>query len=184
MRLYHKGDVIFLAWLCRGLYVWVSAWLSALCLPSCGESTSCLLLAEVVGEFKFVYKMCKSLQYTYIEQSLILIHSHHLCSLLLFMSRAMPLVVLLVANITILICWTLIDPLVYKRFEMMPWSTYGRCAGSSNASNILLIIVGVLNAVVLLLALVQAWKARNISDEFSETKIVGSAVSHSHALLV
>ena len=101
-----------------------------------------------------------------------------------FVSRAMPLVVLLVANITILICWTLIDPLVYKRFEMMPWSTYGRCVGSSNASNILLIIVGVLNAVVLFLALVQAWKARNISDEFSETKIVGSAVSHSHALLV
>jgi len=89
---------------------------------------------------------------------------------------AMPLVVLLVANITILICWTLIDPLVYKRFEMMPWSTYGRCVGSSNASNILLIIVGVLNGVVLFLALVQAWKARNISDEFSETKIVGSAL--------
>lgn len=96
----------------------------------------------------------------------------------------MPLIVLLFANITILICWTLIDPLVYKRFEIdgTPWSSYARCVGSSNASDLFLGLLGVLNAVVLFLALYQAWKARNISDEFSETKIVGSAVSH-HFLL-
>ncbi len=92
----------------------------------------------------------------------------------------MPLIVLLFGNITILICWTLIDPLVYKRFEIdgASWSSYGRCVGSSNVSNLFLSLLGVLNAVVLFLALFQAWKARNISDEFSETKIVGSAVSH------
>ena len=90
----------------------------------------------------------------------------------------MPLVVTLVVNITILICWTVIDPLVWTRFEIAgaPWSTYARCVGSSKASELFLIILGVMNAVVLFLALVQAWKARNISDEFSEAKIVGSAL--------
>jgi high-affinity nickel permease len=78
---------------------------------------------------------------------------------------------------------------VYKRFEIdgASWSTYGRCVGSSNASNTFLIILGVLNVVVLFLALFQAWKARNISDEFSETKIVGGAVSrrsHMHARVI
>jgi hypothetical protein len=97
----------------------------------------------------------------------------------------MPLIVLLIVNITILLCWTLIDPLMYKRFEMdgASWSTYGRCVGSSNASNTFLIILCVLNVVVLFLALFQAWKARNISDEFSETKIVGGAVRRSNPCL-
>eukprot|EP00985_Skeletonema_marinoi_P011705 scaffold5563_cov144-Skeletonema_marinoi.AAC.1 len=91
---------------------------------------------------------------------------------------AMPLVVLLVVNITVLLCWTLIDPLVYKRFEIdgASWNTYGRCVGSSNVSNTFLIILSVLNLVMLFLALFQAWKARKISDEFSETKIVGGAL--------
>lgn len=90
----------------------------------------------------------------------------------------MPLVALLAVNITILLCWTLIDPLVYERYEIdgAPWSSYGRCVGTSNAPNTFLIILSVLNIIALLLALIQAWKARNISDQFSETKIVGGAL--------
>jgi len=109
-----------------------------------------------------------------------IIHDVHFFYLCL---SAMPLVVLLVVNITVLLCWTLIDPLVYKRFEIdgASWNTYGRCVGSSNVSNTFLIILSVLNLVMLFLALFQAWKARKISDEFSETKIVGGAVSRSNA---
>ena len=124
--------------------------------------------------------MCKCLHCIYI-QCLIFDSSSLTTNIDCFHHSAMPLVILLVVNIGILISWTLVDPLVYKRFEIdgAPWSTYARCVGSSKASDFFLIALGVLNAVVLLLALFQAWKARNISDEFSETKIVGSAVSHS-----
>lgn len=138
--------------------------------------------AEAAGEFKSVQKMCKyslPLSRDRLNYHLILFHSHPFAHFYNLHHSGMPLIVLLFANITILICWTLIDPSVYTRFEIdgAPWSSYARCVGSSYASNLVLSLLGVLNAVVLFLALYQAWKARNISDEFSETKIVGSAVS-------
>ncbi len=89
---------------------------------------------------------------------------------------AYPLVILFLLNFTVLLTWTFVSPLIYQRFEVngQSWNTYGACVGSNNsATNAFLSVLGILNIGALGIALYQAWKARNVSDEFSgETKIL------------
>ena len=100
---------------------------------------------------------------------------------------AKPMLALFVLNVVILLTWTLVDPLTWQRFHMLgtPWNTYGMCSGSDPSSaNAFFIVILVLNICALIATAYQAWKARNISDEFSETKIVGIALYSWLQLLV
>ena len=92
---------------------------------------------------------------------------------------ATPLVVLLVSNFVVLLIWSLVDPLVWQRFEVNDeaWNSYGICVGSNQSTmNAFLAVLGILNIGALGLAILQAWRARSISDEYSETKSVGVAL--------
>jgi len=94
-------------------------------------------------------------------------------------SRATPLVVLCALNFVVLLAWSFVDPLVWQRFEVNgeSWNTYGICVSSSQSRvNAFLVVSAVLNLSALGLAIVQAWRARTISDEYSETKSIGLAI--------
>lgn len=101
---------------------------------------------------------------------------------------AYPLVILFLLNFTVLFTWTFVSPIVYQRFEVdgQSWNTYGACVGSNKrATTVFLSILGILNIGALGIALYQAWKARNVSDEFSgETKTLFVALYSWVQLLV
>jgi hypothetical protein len=88
-----------------------------------------------------------------------------------------PFVVLFTMNTALLLSWTLVDPLFWERSEVdgQPWNTYGKCVGG-RASTIFVSLIGAINLFALVLMCVQAYLARNISDEFSESKYIGVAV--------
>ena len=93
-----------------------------------------------------------------------------------------PLATLLTINVAVLVCWTIIDPLTYTRQEhdgMDYWnrviSTYGACR--SNHVNRYLIPLAVINMGVVAVASFQAYRARHIESEFSESKYIGMAIS-------
>lgn len=89
---------------------------------------------------------------------------------------ATPLLVMFLLNTIVLLIWSILEPLEWQRFEVNDeaWNTYGICVGSNQS--IYYAALGTLNVGALILALVQAWRARNISDEYSETKTVGVAL--------
>lgn len=90
-----------------------------------------------------------------------------------------PFGVLLVANVVVLTLWTLLDPMVYVR-RAHPgtdgWnrviSTYGSCQ-SEHPPLPFLIPLAVLNMGVLIIANWQAYRARHIQCEFSESTYIG-----------
>jgi 7 transmembrane sweet-taste receptor of 3 GCPR len=88
-----------------------------------------------------------------------------------------PFAVLMSINVAILIAWTVVDPLQYRReadIARDEWNrviaTYGVCK-SDNASAFLLPLL-VINAFVLILANWQAYEARHIQAEFAESKYI------------
>lgn len=93
-----------------------------------------------------------------------------------------PFVVLLSANIVVLICWTVIDPLVYVR-DAYPgtdgWnriiSTYGSC--QSNHVARYLIPLACVNLSVLVIANWQAYVSRAIESEFAESKYIAMTIA-------
>lgn len=80
-------------------------------------------------------------------------------------------------NTGLLIAWTIVDPLTWERFEIdgQDWNTYGSCVGGT-AATVFVSLIAAVNLVALLLACFQAYKARNISDEFSESNYIGIAI--------
>jgi len=100
----------------------------------------------------------------------------------------LPLVGLLAANIVVMICWQLLNPLVYVRHPHSgtdPWnriiSTYGACTSKypdqMGGTLPYLISLGAIDLGALLLANVQAYQARNLSTEFSESKYIAMAMT-------
>lgn len=92
-----------------------------------------------------------------------------------------PFVVLLTCNIAVLLCWTLLDPLTYVRREYDGtdfWNrviaSYGSCRSDNAAAY--LVPLGLLNFCVLLTACSEAYEARNIEVEFSESKYIGLTI--------
>ncbi|CAB9506437.1 acid type B receptor subunit 2 [Seminavis robusta] len=88
-----------------------------------------------------------------------------------------PLIALLVANCTILISWTVVDPLRYVRVEHdgtdgwdRPVSTYGMC--QCNKTVAFLVPLCIVNGLVLVFANWVAYKARSINEEFAESKYI------------
>ena len=91
-----------------------------------------------------------------------------------------PLVVLLSFNLVVLTCWTIISPLEYRRESHEGtdgWnrviSTYGSCRAPVNSvSWSYMVLLGVINLGVLVIANWQAYEARSIQSEFSESRYI------------
>ena len=87
-------------------------------------------------------------------------------------------VVMATINIILLLVWTFVDPLRYEKrsVENEPWNQYGTCSSKGAAGTALLILTLLFNAAALVIACYQAYKARAISDEYSESKNLGIAL--------
>jgi hypothetical protein len=96
-----------------------------------------------------------------------------------------PFFVMFTLNVTFLLAWTLTDPLRWARIETDEFNSYGICQAQGDTWIIFLSLIILVNSCALLLANVEAYRARNISDEFSESKYIGFAmVSMLQALLL
>ncbi|KAL7525679.1 hypothetical protein ACHAXR_003025 [Thalassiosira sp. AJA248-18] len=97
-----------------------------------------------------------------------------------------PYAIMMAMNMITLTCWTIIAPLTYNRFDHLgtdDWnrviSSYGICSSAtedrtvSNAFVPFLVIIVVLNFGLLILANGQAYQARTIQTEYSESKYIG-----------
>ena len=82
------------------------------------------------------------------------------------------IVILFFFNFVLLLCWTLIDPLKWQRepiAENDPTSTYGFCKSEGKASIVFLTLLILLDVLALVLACVQAYHARKMDDELTES---------------
>ena len=96
-----------------------------------------------------------------------------------------PFVVIFGLNLLFLSLWTAVDPLVWSREMDGPYSSYGFCEAKGDAWAYFLVGLVLVNFGALSAALVQAYKARNLSDEFSESSYIGFAlISLLQALLL
>jgi ABC-type sugar transport system substrate-binding protein len=95
----------------------------------------------------------------------------------------LPYLVLMIVNVIVLLCWTLMAPLKYVRQAHLgtdDWnrviSTYGQCQSSSESSRggavPFFVVLSVVNIGLLIVANVQAYRARSIHTEFSESRYV------------
>ena len=90
-----------------------------------------------------------------------------------------PFVVLFVVNFVALLTWTLVDPLQWDRREIEGQTnqSYGGCHSGGNPVSVsMMCIVGVVNFSAFCFACYQAFRARDVSDEFSEHKSLGVAL--------
>lgn len=94
-----------------------------------------------------------------------------------------PFFFLFSANVVVLVAWTILDPLVYQRRAHQGtdgWnrvlSTYGTCR-SENFPVPFIVPLSVLNLVLLIFANWQAYNARLIESEFSESAYIGSVMA-------
>ena len=90
-----------------------------------------------------------------------------------------PFLVLFVVNFAALMTWTLVDPLFWERTEIQGQTnqSYGSCtAGDHPLSITMIVLVGVVNLAAFFFAGYQAFRARDVSDEFSESKNLGIAL--------
>lgn len=99
-----------------------------------------------------------------------------------------PFAVLMTANLITLICWTAINPLTYERLASSGtdhWnrvykSFYGSCVSSTDAAGGHLpyvIILVLVNCIAVAIANIQAYRARKIEVELSESKYIALATA-------
>lgn len=92
----------------------------------------------------------------------------------------LPMIILLAANIIILACWTALSPIQFLREPGTAtdlWNrvieSSGMCRDPEGQSSILyLVLLGVVNVGALGIAMLQAYRARDIQTEFSESKYI------------
>mmetsp|Transcript_24207 Transcript_24207/g.39516 ORF Transcript_24207/g.39516 Transcript_24207/m.39516 type:complete len:1286 (+) Transcript_24207:228-4085(+) len=87
-----------------------------------------------------------------------------------------PFVSLFILNFGLLLSWTIVDPLTWDRVYTDDFNSYGRCVGHGRSHLFFLAAIGFIDLCALVLACVQAYKARGISDEYSETKYIAIAI--------
>ena len=88
-------------------------------------------------------------------------------------------VILMTCNVVILLCWTLIDPFLYTRnahrgtdnWNRVYRSYYGTCTSAGNEVPYIVCLV-VINFGALCFANVQAYRARKIETEYSESRYI------------
>ena len=95
-----------------------------------------------------------------------------------------PFVIIFGLNLIILLLWTLIEPLTWTRILTSENESYGTCWANTSSNDdgavAVKVFVGLLVAVngsAVILANVQAYRARDISDDFSESKYIGIAMA-------
>ena len=86
-----------------------------------------------------------------------------------------PFVVLMTLNFIILLSWTLVDPPVFERVYIDELTSYGRCKSEGSEWKGFISALATLNFTALIIANVEAYKARSINDELSESKYIGLA---------
>lgn len=98
----------------------------------------------------------------------------------------LPFAILMTMNCAIILAWTLVDPLVWMRTE--PNDAYisqGYCQGSEGSHVIFEVLIGAVNLVALVMANLQAFRARNISSEFSDSfNVMMTMLSLLQALII
>ena len=73
-----------------------------------------------------------------------------------------PFVVLMTLNFVILLSWTIIDPLVFQRvYSDDELTSYGRCHSEGDSWKGFISALAILNFVAMILANIEAYKARN-----------------------
>lgn len=89
-----------------------------------------------------------------------------------------PFLLLVSANAVVLTCWTVLDPLTFEHLDhkgLDGWnrviSTYGTCRSEHGVRY--LVPLAAINLIVLAIANWQAYEARRIKSEFSESKYIG-----------
>ena len=91
-----------------------------------------------------------------------------------------PFGIMFTINLTILLAWTLVDPLTWKRIETSETSSYGTCTIDSDKPDfiwkIFVSILGIVNGVALVMANWAAYKARYLSTELGESKWIAMAM--------
>lgn len=87
----------------------------------------------------------------------------------------LPFAILMTVNFVILLSWTLVDPMVYQRVVTDNSETHGRCIPQGNQWKVFFSLLAILNFTALVIVNVQAYIARGISDELSESKYIGLA---------
>jgi len=91
----------------------------------------------------------------------------------------LPLIIFVVSNISLLVVWTVVDPLKWERrsVEGQLWRTYGKCSLTEGGvgEKVMVTVLALCTTGFLGLGW-QAFKARNISTEFSESTYLGIAV--------
>jgi len=91
-----------------------------------------------------------------------------------------PFVAIFLANLTILVIWTRVAPLVWTRQPVgssnFSNESYGSCSSQTAFSTTCLALLVVVNFVALVLALGQLYRARKLSIEYSEGKYIAIAV--------
>lgn len=89
-----------------------------------------------------------------------------------------PFAILFSLNFGLLLSWTLVDPLLWTRQAVAgePWNTFGMCQSSGAGGTTFAVLVSAVNIAALALTCWQAYKARTISDDFSESKSLGIAI--------
>ncbi|KAL7477242.1 hypothetical protein ACHAW6_003055 [Cyclotella cf. meneghiniana] len=82
-----------------------------------------------------------------------------------------------VLNLTLLLCWTIIDPLRWQREYINgdPANSYGFCKSEGNASIAFLILLVLLNGAALVRVCSQSYYACKVDDEYTEARWIGIA---------
>ena len=86
------------------------------------------------------------------------------------------ILILFSINLILMILWNVLDPLVWKRGQVSPSESLGFCSVSDPDSitwKIILALLGILNGGVLIVANVEAYKARKIDTEYGESVYIG-----------
>lgn len=86
------------------------------------------------------------------------------------MDAILPFALLMTINCVIMLSWTLVDPMIWVRTEPDGdyYESYGFCEDSTGKGVIFKALIGAVNFLALVMANVQAYRARNISSEFSD----------------
>merc|ERR1719221_2485838 len=86
----------------------------------------------------------------------------------------LPFAALMTLNTLLMILWTVIDPVVWERTPPDDsQNSFGSCETKGNASKIFVSLIVAINLIALVMANYQAFKARSIATEFSESFYLG-----------
>jgi ABC-type glycerol-3-phosphate transport system substrate-binding protein len=84
--------------------------------------------------------------------------------------------ILFTLNLVLIILWNTLDPIIWARSQISPTKSIGYCtvADRDNITwKIIVVLLGILNGGVLIVANVEAYKARKIDTEYGESVYIG-----------